>query len=507
MFRVVPDQLKISDGWVRCGHCSDVFDAMLNLQEASAAVPPEPGADSARSGAIKKPGPEESGAPRVVIRRTPIPPPPPPSPPASSPVSSPAPIPAASSPPPPPPPPPPVAVKRPAVQRPELPPRAPVEPAPPSFAATVPMPLEGAVPAVAPRTDALPGSGAAVGPVRPQVDRSAPKTPLPDDVSELLLGSGEADADAWDHDWLLSPSNVSRHREAVEQELRSPEMRGSALPRKPQPVDPDFERDLGAFAGMSRSTGAPPLAEPEASPEPQPVPAPPTPPAPKAVAPEQARTQAPAPTPAKRSTFGPPSPPSAADSQWAMSQLEADDPDSGFGAESVEPTFVAQARRDAFWRKPAMRGLLILVAVGLGAVLGLQWARFERDQLAARYPGLESALKTLCSATGCTLSAPRRIEAVAIDSSTLTRKLGQFYSFDLVVKNSEPMAVAMPALELSLTDSRDKEIARRVFLPQELPGTPTVVPAKGRLSVSMQLSLSESDLVNMAGYRALVFYP
>ena len=27
MFRVVPDQLKISEGWVRCGHCSEVFDA------------------------------------------------------------------------------------------------------------------------------------------------------------------------------------------------------------------------------------------------------------------------------------------------------------------------------------------------------------------------------------------------------------------------------------------------------------------------------------------------
>ncbi|GAA6141468.1 DUF3426 domain-containing protein [Hydrogenophaga sp. 5NK40-0174] len=31
-FKVVPDQLKISDGWVRCGYCSDVFDASLYLQ-------------------------------------------------------------------------------------------------------------------------------------------------------------------------------------------------------------------------------------------------------------------------------------------------------------------------------------------------------------------------------------------------------------------------------------------------------------------------------------------
>jgi predicted Zn finger-like uncharacterized protein len=33
MFKVVPDQLRISEGWVRCGHCADVFDASANLQD------------------------------------------------------------------------------------------------------------------------------------------------------------------------------------------------------------------------------------------------------------------------------------------------------------------------------------------------------------------------------------------------------------------------------------------------------------------------------------------
>src|SRR5215468_438989 len=35
MFRVVPDQLKISEGWVRCGHCSEVFDATAHLVDES----------------------------------------------------------------------------------------------------------------------------------------------------------------------------------------------------------------------------------------------------------------------------------------------------------------------------------------------------------------------------------------------------------------------------------------------------------------------------------------
>src|SRR5580765_5872930 len=31
-FKVVRDQLRISDGWVRCGRCSQVFDATQSLQ-------------------------------------------------------------------------------------------------------------------------------------------------------------------------------------------------------------------------------------------------------------------------------------------------------------------------------------------------------------------------------------------------------------------------------------------------------------------------------------------
>jgi predicted Zn finger-like uncharacterized protein len=34
-FRVVPDQLRISEGWVKCGRCSDIFDASQHLQEVS----------------------------------------------------------------------------------------------------------------------------------------------------------------------------------------------------------------------------------------------------------------------------------------------------------------------------------------------------------------------------------------------------------------------------------------------------------------------------------------
>lgn len=39
LFRVVADQLKISDGWVRCGQCATVFDAQANLVETATSTP------------------------------------------------------------------------------------------------------------------------------------------------------------------------------------------------------------------------------------------------------------------------------------------------------------------------------------------------------------------------------------------------------------------------------------------------------------------------------------
>ncbi len=39
LFKVVADQLKISEGWVRCGQCREVFDAQAHMTTMAAAMP------------------------------------------------------------------------------------------------------------------------------------------------------------------------------------------------------------------------------------------------------------------------------------------------------------------------------------------------------------------------------------------------------------------------------------------------------------------------------------
>lgn len=173
----------------------------------------------------------------------------------------------------------------------------------------------------------------------------------------------------------------------------------------------------------------------------------------------------------------------------------------------AEPSFVRQAKRRAFWRSRGVRIGLNLVSLVLGLGLLAQVAVHQRDALAARFPTLMPVLAGLCQPLACELGPARQIESVVIDSSTLVRRLGSFYSFDLVLRNSARIPVAMPALELSLTDTRDAVIARRVFLPDELPGEHQLLPASGNLSLSLRLYIAEQGVSSMSGYRALVFYP
>lgn len=41
LFKVVPDQLRISEGWVRCGQCDEVFDAQAQMQPQVVLAPEE----------------------------------------------------------------------------------------------------------------------------------------------------------------------------------------------------------------------------------------------------------------------------------------------------------------------------------------------------------------------------------------------------------------------------------------------------------------------------------
>ncbi len=176
-------------------------------------------------------------------------------------------------------------------------------------------------------------------------------------------------------------------------------------------------------------------------------------------------------------------------------------------APEQEPGFVRQARRRAFWQSTGVRQVLSLLVLLLAALLAGQWALHERDRLAAWRPDLQPLLQQACEHLGCKVAPVRRIDAIVIDSTALVRRIGNFYSFDLVLKNTAPLPLAVPALELTLTDVGGAVIARRVFLPDEWPDVPPLLPARDSVTVNFRLSLALNEATPMAGYGALLFYP
>lgn len=180
----------------------------------------------------------------------------------------------------------------------------------------------------------------------------------------------------------------------------------------------------------------------------------------------------------------------------------------GVGAPLEQLTFVRQARREARWQRPAVRGLLSVLAPALAGLLGLQVAVQERDRLAAAEPALRPWLARVCDPLGCRIAPPRRIEAIAIDGSTFNRLRPDAYRLEVTLKNQSAGQVALPAVELTLTDSEEQPVVRRVLMPGELGAARLALAARSEWSGTAAFALQDASLASrVAGYRVLAFYP
>ncbi|TDQ45306.1 zinc-ribbon and DUF3426 domain-containing protein [Tepidicella xavieri] len=171
------------------------------------------------------------------------------------------------------------------------------------------------------------------------------------------------------------------------------------------------------------------------------------------------------------------------------------------------PSFVRQAQRRAFWRRPVVRGALWACSLALMGLLAAQASFHWRDQLASRVPSTRPALETLCDSLACEVSAPRQPDEVVIDSSVLLRRAAGRYSFNVVIRNKSRVEVAAPALELTLTAINDEVLVRRVLLPEEWPRPLQTLAPGAEWPVQFELALDGPTDQVMTGYRAILFYP
>lgn len=173
-------------------------------------------------------------------------------------------------------------------------------------------------------------------------------------------------------------------------------------------------------------------------------------------------------------------------------------------AERRGPGFVQEAQKRERWRRPGVRILLSLLGLLLTATLAGQASYHFRDLFAAQVPAARPWLAMGCEWLGCQIGNPRRLDDVAIDSHTLSPAPGgNGYRFAVVLRNRGALTLAMPSVELSLTNPDGQLVARRALSPEDFRVAPTLAPNS---ESSLQLLLS-TDSGRISGYTVEVFYP
>jgi predicted Zn finger-like uncharacterized protein len=150
-----------------------------------------------------------------------------------------------------------------------------------------------------------------------------------------------------------------------------------------------------------------------------------------------------------------------------------------------------------------------IVSLLLLLLMCAQAAYYFRVDLAARMPYLRPALTSYCKMLTCTLPLPQHSGLISIESSQLQADPGHANQiiFDALLRNRASYAQAFPDLELTLNDSLDQPLARRIFKPADyLPPAQSIssgLPPNSELVIKLRLDTAD---LKPSGYRLIVLY-
>ena len=154
------------------------------------------------------------------------------------------------------------------------------------------------------------------------------------------------------------------------------------------------------------------------------------------------------------------------------------------------------------------------LALGAGAataalLLALQVTYSYRDLTAARWPALQPALQQACIALRCDIGPPRFIAGLAVQSSGVARvDTSDLYRLAVTLRNQADTTVALPAIDLSLTDAQGRLVSRRVLRVAELGSSQDRLAAGRELVLQATLQVAGAPAAEpVAGYTIELFYP
>ena len=176
---------------------------------------------------------------------------------------------------------------------------------------------------------------------------------------------------------------------------------------------------------------------------------------------------------------------------------------------SSEPFPVTRETRPAARSGIAWKIIGSLIALVLLVVLAAQVAWWQRETVMVYWPASQPLFAQACEQLGCVVAPPRDIDGLQIENSGLRQVDGSHkLELKLSLRNRFDLAIAYPALELTLLDDKNNVAIRRVLWPQDYarPGTQIGAGLAARSTQPVIVRLDTGDAV-AANYRVQIFYP
>lgn len=161
-------------------------------------------------------------------------------------------------------------------------------------------------------------------------------------------------------------------------------------------------------------------------------------------------------------------------------------------------------------QKPRRAWPWALASLFLLLLLGAQGSYFFRDMIAASFPPLRPLLEQTCAHLQCRIGLPHDPALLSIETSELNAAPdhANIVVLTSVLRNRAAHVQAYPALELTLTNTRDEMVARRIFPAKEYLRRSIAVeqgiPANSDVAIKLLMDLGD---LKAEGYRLYLFYP
>jgi predicted Zn finger-like uncharacterized protein len=151
----------------------------------------------------------------------------------------------------------------------------------------------------------------------------------------------------------------------------------------------------------------------------------------------------------------------------------------------------------------------LLLSLLLIVLAALQSIYFLRTEIASEYPQFKPFLVQACTVLQCNIDLPKNLDFFAIDDSDMqeSESYENVIDFSSLLINNANYVQSYPNIELTLTDTDDQPVIRRLIKPNEYLKANTNV-ATGMASkdeVRIKLAINVADL-SVAGYRVSLAY-